>query len=97
MHGEGGVRAMQGGPHAFLAAGSVPFLRGEAWRPQAGLVPTVTALRGKANRGSESARGSAGSEAHIPSLVLLWPPSDLGVKLQSSPVAMITLISLCAA
>lgn len=37
---------------------------------------------------------SAGSEANILSLVQLWPLSDLRVKLQSSPMAMITFISL---
>lgn len=43
-------------------------------------------------------RGSAGSGANIPFLVQLWPPSDLGVKLQSSPTSMIIFISLlCAA
>lgn len=38
--------------------------------------------------------GSADSGANILSFVPLWPPSDLEVKLQSSPTAMITCISL---
>ena len=38
--------------------------------------------------------GSAGSGANILSFVQLWPPSDLEVKLQSSPMAMITCILL---
>lgn len=95
------MRAKQGGARAFLpeaGTGSLPV-----GRSMAGLLSKVWyRLAQHYVEGQEGEvsvpRGSAGSGANILFLVQLWPPSDLGVKLQSSPTAMIIFISLlCAA
>lgn len=78
--------------------GSVPSCGEKQGSPAKGWYGLSQHSMGRPTGGVSVPGGPGGSEANIPSPVLLWPPSDLGVKLQSSPMAMITLISfLCAA